>query len=162
MVSRLVSYKRVDLVIDACTALKLPLVVIGAGVEYARLRRIAGPNVTFISSVTDDELRQWYQNCEAFIFAGDEDFGIAAVEAQASGKPVIAYKNSGIAEIVIDGKTGALFHEQSVACIIQALNTFHAGWYDKNLCIENAKRFSQAHFKKNIRSSIKLFIQKKR
>ncbi len=146
IVARLVGYKRVDIIIRACNELQLPLVVIGSGAEKKLLKNLAGNTIRFVDSVSDIELRTWIQNCRAFIFAGDEDFGISVVEAQACGKPVIAYKHSGVSEIVIDGKTGILFNEQNEDSLITALNIFRKQWYDSTLCRSNAVRFSKQHF----------------
>ncbi len=146
IVSRLVGYKRVDIVVDACTKLRLPLVVIGSGAELSQLKKRAGETVTFIERVNDEELREWLSGCEAFLFAGDEDFGISLVEAQAAGKPVIAYAQSGASEIVINGKTGVLFADQTVDCLVEALRTYTTSWYDRALCVENARKFSKTRF----------------
>ncbi len=154
LVSRLVPYKRIDIVVKACNVLRLPLVIVGEGAEKANLRRLAGPTVQFVGAVTDRELVDYYRGCRAFVFAGSEDFGIAAVEAQASGKPVIAYRESGIAEIVRDGKTGSLFDTQSVGSLVRALKQFDQQWYDDTLCRENAKRFSQERFNLEMKQTV--------
>jgi len=156
VVSRLVGYKRVDLIIDAFTVLGWPLVVIGTGWEKDELVARAGPNIRFVSYLTDKELVLYYQNCRAFVYAGVEDFGIVAAEAQACGKPVIAYKNSGVAEIVIPGKTGVLFDHQSVPSLIGALKEFAKSWYDSRLCRKNAERFSKERFKGEMRSTVEM------
>jgi len=145
-VSRLVGYKHTDIIISAFNTLGLPLIVVGDGWEKQRLQRMAKPNITFIDHLTDKELVLYYQNCRAFIFAGEEDFGIVAAEAQACGKPVIAYDTGGVAEIVMDGKTGQLFPEQTAECLIAALNSFQHRWYDTLLCRKNAERFSKRRF----------------
>jgi len=154
VVSRLVGYKRVDIIVDAFTKLGWPLVVIGSGWEKKALSARAGSNIRFIDYLTDKELVYYYQNCRAFVFAGAEDFGIVAAEAQACGKPVIAYKNSGVAEIVIPGRTGILFDEQSVASLIGALMSFTKSWYDSRLCRKNAERFSKERFKREMQLAI--------
>ncbi len=151
VVSRLVSYKRIDIVIDACTKLNLPLVVIGDGKDAQRLIKRAGKNVTFIrNKLTTEELARYYQQCRAFLFAGEEDFGIVAAEAQASGKPVLCYKKSGIAEIIIPGKTGEVFEEQTVECLVNALSQFHLETYDPVACRKQASQFDIVRFKKQI------------
>lgn len=147
-VARLVGYKRVDLIIQAANRLRLPLVVVGDGLELRRLLSIAGPTVRFVTSkLTDRELVAYYQRCRAFLFAGEEDFGITAVEAQACGKPVLAFQSSGMAEIVKDGSTGILFPEQTVSAVcagIQQMNTVH---FSPELCRRNALRFTKKRFK---------------
>lgn len=161
-VSRLVGYKRVDLVIDAFNELGWPLIVIGDGWERRRLEKKAKRNIRFITRhLTDDELVDYYQNCRAFVFAGDEDFGLVAVEAQSCGKPVIAYKESGIEEIVVDGKTGALFGEQTSSSCIEALKRHEPEWYDRKLCEKNAKKFSVERFQKEMQFTVESIIKGK-
>jgi glycosyltransferase involved in cell wall biosynthesis len=161
IVSRLVAYKRVDIVIDACTRLGLTLIVIGSGYEKHQLKKRAGKNITFKENLSDNEIRTLLLGSKAFIYAGDEDFGIAAVEAQACGKPVIAYKNSGVSEIVSDGKTGMLFDEQTVESLIEALMKFKSEWYDSTLCIENAKRFSVERFKTEMKKYVETIYNRR-
>lgn len=123
-VGRLVGYKRMDLLIRAFNEMKRPLVIIGSGRDETRLRQMAGKTVSFITHhLTDEELRDYYRQCLAFVFAGNEDFGIVAAEAQACGKPVITYAGSGMAETVINGKTGVLFSHQSKEDIVRAVGT---------------------------------------
>lgn len=156
LVSRLVPYKRIDIVIKAFNELGLPLVVIGEGSEKRTLMELANGNITFTGgSVTDKELLPYYQHCRAFVFAGDEDFGIAAAEAQSCGKPVIAYKQSGITEIVIDGKTGILFDKQSSSSLLRAIEQERSTSFDSKLCRDNALRFDTARFKNEFLSYIK-------
>lgn len=154
IVSRLVAYKKVDQVIAACNRLQLPLVVIGNGAEEKYLKQQAGKTVQFIEAVTDEDLRTWLQGCRAFIFAGDEDFGISVVEAQSCGKPVIAYRNSGVSEIIRDGVTGVLYDEQTTDSLVAALNTFQKQWYDSTLCRRNAERFSLPRFKSEMKNTV--------
>jgi len=152
VVSRFVKYKRIDLIIDACNDLKLPLVIIGGGREAHSLRRRAGKTVQFVSNkLTTEELAKYYQYCEAFVFAAEEDFGIVAGEAQSSGKPVIAFKKSGIADIVVDGKTGILYDEQSKESLIDALLKFNNIKFDSMKCRQRALQFSQSVFEEKIR-----------
>ncbi len=147
VVSRFVPYKRLDVIIDAFNMLKWPLVIIGSGSEEISLKAKAQDTITFVDvHLTDDALVNYYQRCSALVFAGDEDFGLVAVEAQACGKPVICYRNSGMAETVIEGKTGILFDEQTKESLIDALQRFHKGWYDIDLCRQSAARFSDKRF----------------
>lgn len=146
-VSRLVGYKRVDLVVDAATRLDLPLVVIGSGSEEKNLRSRAGNKIRFISDhLTDGELLGYHQSCRAFVFAGQEDFGIVAGEAQACGKPVIAFRHSGIAEIVEEGVTGFLFDEQSVDSVVKALKASEHLKFNPKKCRNQALKFSKRRF----------------
>lgn len=151
LVSRLVAYKRPDIVVDACEQLHVPLLVIGTGSELPHLQKRASPTTRFIDrNLTDEEMLQYYQNCRAFLFAGDEDFGIVAGEAQAAGKAVIAYKKSGVAEIVLDGKTGVLFDEQSVPGLVAAIQRFETMHIAPGACRIRAKQFSTERFLKEM------------
>ncbi len=154
VVSRLVDYKRVDLAVKACTKLKLPLVVIGQGSEFEKLDAIAGDTVIFKGKVSDDELIAYYKNCRALIFPGIEDFGITMVEVQKAGKPVIAYGSGGAKEVVINGKTGTFFENQSVSSLCSVLLKFKDNRYNVKDCRNNASRFSERIFKKSILSFV--------
>lgn len=151
VISRLVPYKRIDLAIEACNLLKLPLVVIGIGSEAENLKYLAGPTVKFIGYLTDRELVEYYRNAKAFIMPQEEDFGLTAVEALSLGVPVISFKYSGAAEIVKDGKTGILFEKQSVDSLINALRKF-----DKLVFQENFRdlRVSSSKFREEFKVRI--------
>lgn len=154
-VSRLVGYKRLDLLVTACSKYELPLVVIGSGWAEGNLRKLAGLSVTFVTRhLTDAELARYYQGCIAYLHAGDEDFGIAAVEAQACGRPVIAWRESGVAEIVKESKTGRFFSEQTTEAIGYELKKFNASDYSQDECRKNAVRFSKERFKREIKEMI--------
>lgn len=155
VVSRLVRYKRIDLIIDAFNELKLPLVIVGSGHEEHLLRKCASDTILFVSShLTDAELGAYYGSCRAFLSAADEDFGIVAVEAQSAGTPVIAYAQSGTAEVVRDGKTGILFHEQSKESIIEAVRKIQRTPIKKQACEENARRFKKEQFTKEMKKTV--------
>lgn len=154
VVSRLVPYKRIDLIIDAFNFLGWPLVVVGEGFEKKNLMKRAGNNIRFTGWLTDKDLASYYQGCRAFIIAAQEDFGISAVEAQAMGKPVISYRNSGVSEIIIEGKTGRLFDSQTAQSLIESLKLFTDEWYDSALCKTNAQRFSTGRFIKEMKDSV--------
>ncbi|MEK7592955.1 MAG: glycosyltransferase [Patescibacteria group bacterium] len=155
IVSRLVGYKRIDIVIEACNRLGRKLMVIGDGREKENLRKIAGGTIEFIDTyLTDAALVSYYQGCSAFLFAGIEDFGLVAAEAQAVGKPVIAYSKSGVAEIVLDGKTGIVFHEQSVQSLMGAIRLFDTMNFSSTTCRDNAKKFRSSIFRKKFLSTV--------
>lgn len=146
-VSRLVGYKRIDLLIDVFNSTGLPLVVIGDGYQKGELKRRAKSNITFIDRyLTDSELVRYYGECRAFVYAADEDFGIATVEAQACGRPVIAFSESGVAETVIDGKTGVLFHAQTKESLTAAIQSFQHKRFDPATCRRQAERFDTSVF----------------
>ncbi len=155
-ISRLVPYKRPDVVIDAFNKNGYPLIVVGTGSEKQHLMEQAKGNITFIGgNVTDEELLSYYQHCRAFVFAGDEDFGIVAAEAQSCGKPVIAYRKSGMAEIVIDGKTGLLFDSQTASSLRAAVEKERTMTFDSKTCRAQALRFDQSRFKEEFQTFIK-------
>ncbi len=154
LVGRLVRYKRIDIVIQAFNSLGWPLVIVGDGAERNALERMANKNIRFVGFVPESTLKEYYENCRAFVFAGGEDFGIAAVEALAAGKPVIAYRNSGLAEVIQPGITGELFDEQSPGSLVAALNVFNDKWYDSHLCIEQAKKVSKENFKTQMKHTV--------
>jgi glycosyltransferase involved in cell wall biosynthesis len=143
---RLIPYKRTDLAVQACSELGLRLLVFGDGRDRAALERMAGPSVTFLGRVRSDELVRLYAGARAFIFPGQEDFGIAPLEAQATGRPVIAFGGGGSLETVIAGETGEFFPEQTVGSLKSALESFDPAAYDPAACRRNAERFREERF----------------
>jgi glycosyltransferase involved in cell wall biosynthesis len=154
--SRLVPYKRVDLLVDAFARMpQRRLVVVGNGPELAALKARAPANVTFAGRVSDDLKRQYLQRAKAFVYAGEEDFGIVLVEAQACGTPVIAFGRGGAAEIVVDGETGLLFDEQSPDALVAAVDLFEQMPTFEPLRIAiNANRFGVARFRTEFRAIV--------
>jgi len=146
IVSPLVSYKRVDLLVDAFNGSRRNLVVIGDGPEKKKLESRAGPTVRLLGSQSDAAVVQAMQQCRAFVFAGEEDFGIVMAEAQACGKPVIAFGRGGAAEIVDPGETGLLFEEQSTECVIDALDRFERASFEPFAIRRSSLRFSRERF----------------
>ena len=143
---RHVPYKRFDLAIQAANALKAPLTVVGSGLDTDRLKKIAGPTITFTGRVSDTELVRLAQSAKAFLFPGEEDFGIAAVEALAAGTPVIAYAKGGALDIVQDGQSGILFHEQTVKSMADAMRRFETLSFSAATMHRKAKRFDRGLF----------------
>lgn len=151
LVGRLIPYKRADLAVKAFTELGLPLIVVGEGRDQRRLEAIAGPTITFRGWVDHGkELRTLYQRCRAFIFPGLEDFGIAPVEAQASGRPVIAFAGGGALDTVLPGITGALFYEPTPEALAATVRVFDPSDYDPQDCRRNAERFDVQTFKESL------------
>jgi glycosyltransferase involved in cell wall biosynthesis len=146
IVSRLMPYKRIDLAIQACNALNLPLVIIGGGRDEARLRRLAGPTIRFMGRLSDDEVLHYYAHCRALILPGEEDFGITPLEAQASGRPVIAYGAGGALASVVDGVTGKFFDAQTPESLSSALTTFDERDYDPQTIRNHALEFDKPRF----------------
>ncbi|MBN2005921.1 MAG: glycosyltransferase [Anaerolineae bacterium] len=150
LVSRLIPYKRIDLAIRACNALKLPLYIVGSGRDQPALEAMAGPTVKFLGRVPDMQLPDLLARCKAFIFPGREDFGIAPLEAQASGRPVIAFGAGGALDSVVAGETGAFFYEPTPESLSQVLMAFDAQSVDPAVCRANAERFSVQGFRREI------------
>ena len=155
IVSALVPYKRVDLAVQAYTRLGYPLKVIGVGTDLAPLRHLAGPNVEFLGWQPDDRLRDWYRRCRCLVFPGEEDFGIVPVEAQACGKPVVAYALGGILETVVENSTGVFFAEQTVDALLHAVEDCAARKWDPVEIQRNAARFSVEHFLAGLDTNIR-------
>ncbi len=155
IVSRLVPYKKIDYAIKVFNKIGKTLKIVGYGIDEGRLRNISGRNIEFIGgNLTDEKLCCYYQECKALIFPGEEDFGIAAVEAQACGKPVIGYLKGGLEEIVTPGKTGELYKSQDENNIIRALSDFRPERYSSNDCRLNALKFSKSIFQKSIKTKV--------
>lgn len=152
IVSRLVPYKKVDIAIEAFNQLGFPLVIIGAGPEYKRYKSMAKDNIKLLGHLSDVEVRDYYQRCKAFIFPGEEDFGITPVEAQACGRPVIAYAKGGVLETVVDHSTGLFFHDQCAKSLKDAVLDFekYAKGFDKLSIRKHAEKFSASRFKNEI------------
>jgi glycosyltransferase involved in cell wall biosynthesis len=148
-VSRFVPYKKVGLIIEAFNRLNLPLIVIGDGPEWDSIRARAGGNIQLLGQQSTHELVGYMQRCKAFVFAANEDFGIAPVEAQATGAPVIAYGRGGVTETVIPGSTGIFFDEQSPESLAEAVHGFEqtAGNFDPDAIRQNAARFGSDRFR---------------
>ena len=160
IVSRLVLYKKIELVIKAFNKLKLPLKIVGTGTDAGRLKSMAGPTIEFLGYLTDKELIEYYKGCRALIFPGLEDFGLTILEAQSFGKPVIAFRAGGALETVIDPSTGSgsatglFFNEQNVESLIKAIKQFDNMKFDLKDCMENAEKYSFEAFRKNFLSEI--------
>lgn len=146
-VSRLVPYKMTAEIIKAFNALKLPLIVIGDGPEMPRLQTLAKENVKLLGHQPDEVVTDMLNRAKAFVYMATEDFGIAMVEAQAAGCPVIAYGKGGAAEIVRDGETGLLFYEQTTEGLVEAVRKFEGMEINSEAARENATRFSRERFK---------------
>lgn len=151
---RLIPYKRVDLAVRACTELNLPLLVAGSGRDRARLERLAGPTVKFLGRVPDDAVPDLFARARGFIFPGLEDFGIAPVQALASGRPVIAFAGGGALDTVQDGVNGVLFHEQTVEALKAALTRCLSLRFDPFDLRASAARFDARVFAGQLRQFI--------
>lgn len=154
IVSRMVGYKRVDLAVEVFNRLGKRLLVIGDGPEMGRIKSMAGKNIEILGFVPDDKLAEYYSRCRAFIFPGIEDFGITPLEAQASGRPVIAFREGGAMETVIDGKTGLFFDEQTPQSLTSAVLAAEKMTFEPQAVRRHAERFDTQIFKIKIRKFI--------
>jgi len=147
-VTRLVPHKRVDLIIEAFSKLNLRLVIVGDGPELSRLQKLATPNIRFVGYASDEVVTDLLGRARGFVCATEEDFGIAIVEAQAAGCPVIAYGCGGATETVLEGQTGILFSKQDSSSLIDAVETFEKTRlkFQTLELIRNARRFDKSRF----------------
>ena len=154
VVSALVPYKRLDLVVDAATRAALPLTIVGDGPDRARLEARAGRTVQFTGAVEGEALRAHYRTARAVLLPGEEDFGIAPVEAMACGRPVIALGRGGALETVVPGVTGQLVEEPSVEAFASAMTSFDPGTFDPAAIRRHAETFSTARFDQGFRAAL--------
>lgn len=154
MVGRLIAYKRHDIAIEAFNRLKLPLKIIGRGPAFERLKKIAGPTIEFLGRVPEQDLPKYYAECRGFVFPQEEDFGIVAIEAMASGRPLIAYRGGDIVEHMEDGKTGVFFDEQTPEAIVEAVRSFDESRYDPQYIRNKALCFDKEQFKATMKDYI--------
>ncbi len=154
VVSRLLDYKRIDLAVDACSASRRRLFVVGNGPALGRLRRRAGPSVEFLGWQPEKSVTRLMETCRAFLFPGEEDFGITAVEAMAAGAPVIGFARGGTTETVAPGSTGVLFERQTVADVRRALDEAdERAWRPEDLA-RRAAKFHPDRFVRQIRAVV--------
>ena len=146
VLAELMAHKRIDVAVRAFNALGRRLVVVGDGPELRRLRRIAGPTISFRGRVSDAEVAALLSSSRALVVTATEEFGIAAVEAQASGRPVIALAEGGVLESVIDGETGTFFEANEPAALAAAVARFDPLAVDPAACVASAERFGVARF----------------
>jgi glycosyltransferase involved in cell wall biosynthesis len=155
IVSRLLRYKNLDLVVEAATRLGIGLDVVGAGPDLERLRSLAGPTVVFHGAVDDAALKQLMETCNALCFPGREDFGIAPVEANAAGKPVVAFAAGGALETLEDGVSASFFHRQTVEDVMWAIRRMLHMETNFEVIAESALRFSPMAFERRLKRAIR-------
>lgn len=148
IVGALNPYKRVDMAVEAFNHLQLPLVVIGDGPEYEHVKALAGSTIKLLGWREDEEIEFHMARCRAFIMPQEEDFGIAPLEAQSAGRPVIAYGAGGALETIVENQTGLFFPAQTPHSLCEAVRRFPTMSFDKHHCRHNALRFSTQRFKK--------------
>jgi glycosyltransferase involved in cell wall biosynthesis len=154
VVSALVPYKRVDVAIEACRRLGAPLTIVGRGPEEKRLRALGGPETRFLGWRSDEEVRELYRRCTGLLLPGVEDFGMAPVEAQACGAPVVALGHGGACETVIDGETGVLVGDGSAEGFAEGLGRLRRLRLDRTAIRANAERYSRLRFMTDFQAAV--------
>ncbi len=154
IVSALVPYKRIDLAIRACKLSGIKLRIVGDGPDLNRLRQIADSNIEFLGPLTNDAVRELYRSSKAMLLPGEEEFGIASVEAQACGCPVIALKRGGAVETIVDGETGILVNQPTAEAFADAMRTAQARPFNQGITRRNAERFSTPRFRTEFKNAI--------
>jgi len=154
IVSTLTPYKRIDLAMEACNKLKMPLKIVGDGPQRAALERMAGPTVEFLGHLPPKELLPYYRTAYATLVPGEEDFGLVPVESMATGTPVIALAKGGPLETVVEGKTGTFFRDQSVEGLMETLRRFRQKDYEESDCRLRAEAFRHEYFSKAMHAAI--------
>ena len=149
IVSELVAHKQIATAVRAFSRLGRPLIVVGDGPELRTLRRHAGPSVRFPGRLDDSAVERLMSTCRAFVVTATEEFGIAAVEAQAAGRPVIARRGGGVLETVIEGETGTLW-EGGAAELVDAVRDFDDAAVDPDACVRSASRFGADVFRREL------------
>ena len=159
VLSELMPHKRIDVTVQACSKLGLPLTVIGDGPDLDRLRSLAGAKTEFTGRISDSEVADLLSGCAALIQCATEEFGIASVEAQAAGRPVLALAEGGALETVAPGRTGEHFARPDVETLMAALRSFDPSRYEAEDCRAQAQRFSRAAFALGIGREIDLMCE---
>ena len=162
VLSELMPHKRIDLAINAFNELELPLTVVGNGPDARQLRRLAGPTIQFTGRVTDDEAAALLSSARALVVTATEEFGIAAVEAQAAGRPVIALREGGVCETVLEGETGVFFDRPEPASLVAAVCSFDPLAVDPAACVANAARFDVSHFRHGLHALVDRALEEER
>ena len=160
IVSALVPYKRVDLAVRAYARLGFPLKVVGTGTETDALRKLAGPHTEFLGWQSNQDIRDLYRACRLLVFPGEEDFGIVPLEAQACGRPVVAYGRGGALETIVDGRTGVFFDEQSEASLLAALEQAAGRKWNEADIRMNAERFSPQAYVDGLDKSMRACLRR--
>lgn len=155
IVSRLTNfYKRIDIAIEACNRLNLPLRIVGEGKDMAWLKSISSKNITFLGHQNEEQLAQLYSKARALIFPGREDFGLTMIESLSYGRPVVAFKGGGSLDIIKAGKTGEFFRQQTPESLMAVLENFDYNSYNTKLCMQSVQKFSFENFKKGLLKEI--------
>jgi glycosyltransferase involved in cell wall biosynthesis len=154
ILSRLVSYKRLDIAIEACNRLNRRLIVIGGGPDRRRLEEIAGPSVKFLGRLSDDEVNTYVSKCRALLFPGEEDFGMTPLEMAAAGKPTVAFRGGGALETIVPGVTGTLFSQQTAESVIGGIEELESLTWSPPALRSHAMKFSKRVFRSRFHSLV--------
>jgi glycosyltransferase involved in cell wall biosynthesis len=154
-VGALVPYKRYEAAVETASRLRRRLVMVGTGPDEKRLRAIAAPSVTFRSRCSREELRQLYRTCAAYLQPGEEDFGIASVEAQACGAPIVALGRGGARDIVRDGETGVLYEGDGAKALAEAVQRADRMKFDYTRLRTSALAFRAERFAETFRAALR-------
>jgi glycosyltransferase involved in cell wall biosynthesis len=154
IVSRLIPYKRIDLAIEAFNRTGLPLVIAGDGRDRPRLEALAAPNIQFVGRVLDSDRLRLMARCKAFVFPGQEDFGITPLEANAAGRPVIAYGGGGALDTIVEGLNGVLFHTPNASALSDCLATFDDSAFDPRAIRAHAEQFDTSLFQQALKQRV--------
>jgi len=152
VLSRLVSYKRIDLAVQACAERRRNLLVIGHGPDRRRLEAVAGPSVKFLGRASDRDVEYYVSRCRALIFPGEEDFGMAPLEVGAAGRPTIAYRSGGAVETIVENATGVFFDHQTVESLGDAIERFERQEWCSHSIRRHAEQFSIEVFQDRFQS----------
>jgi glycosyltransferase involved in cell wall biosynthesis len=155
VLAELMAHKRIDVAIRAFNALRRPLVVVGDGPEWRRLRRLAGPTVRLTGRLPDGDVAELLRTAQALVVTAEEEFGIAAVESLASGRPVIALRSGGVLETVREGRTGTFYDDgDDPRALAEAVARFDVGAVDPADCVAAARRYGVEPFQERLRSIV--------
>jgi glycosyltransferase involved in cell wall biosynthesis len=154
VLAELMSHKRIDVAVRAFNSLGRPLVIVGDGPEQRRLARMAGPGVRFAGRATDEQVASLLQRCRALVVTATEEFGLAAVEAQAAGRPVIALADGGVLETVRAPETGAFYARPDPRALAAAVEGFDDRAVDPAVCVANAELFSERRFHERLSEEV--------
>jgi glycosyltransferase involved in cell wall biosynthesis len=155
VVSALVPYKRIDVAIDACRQARMPLKIVGTGPDRGRLERRAAGTVEFLGWLSDGHLRQLYRRARCLLMTGEEDFGIAPLEAQACGRPVVALGRGGARESIVDGETGILVDTADSAAFGAAIASLDWKTFEPSAIRRHAERFNRARFAEHVDTAVR-------
>jgi glycosyltransferase involved in cell wall biosynthesis len=158
-IGRQTPYKRIDLAVGAATKLNLLITIVGNGPDHQKLVDMAGPSVKFITDASDQDIAMYVSKAEGFIFPGIDDFGIVAVEALAAGTPVVAYRDGGATDYIVEGLNGQFFNHQTVDSLCKAIDSFDNNKFDSEKVKQFALKFSVLEFRRNVTDFLRVIYK---